>query len=172
MTSIKKLQEKFGNLESAKKELRNIQTIKCRFRKQKARKDYNQKMSEILTYEQSLKELVNYYAPKKVFTTHMTQDDIEKLNFDETMKSIKSIQSKKCNTQWDDDKTEYEKACEIERLLLEHKEKVKPIEETVVKKSTIQNLIRHLEIVEPKAVKKEYVIELLNKILDGKEIEL
>ena len=172
MTSINQLKEKFDNLESAKKELRNIQTIKCRFRKQKARKDYSQKMSEILNYEQSLKELVSYFEPKKVYTTQMTVEDIEKLNFDETMKSIKSIQSKKCNTQWDDDQTEYEKACQIEKMLLAHKEQVKPIDETVIKKSTIQNLIRHFEIIEPKACKKEYIIELLTKVVNEQELGL
>jgi hypothetical protein len=172
MTSINELKEKFDNLEKAKKELRNIQTIKCRFRKMKSRSDYDKKMAEILQYEQSVKELVNFFEPKKTFVTQMTAEDIANLNFDETLKAIKSIQSKKCNTQYDDDKTDYNKACEIEKMLLEHKETVKPIEETVVKKSTIQNLINHLEVVENEAVTKEYVIELLQKIMNESESEL
>ena len=90
----------------------------------------------------------------------MTDEQIESLNYDETIKAIKSIQSKKCNTQFD--KNEYEKAREIELKLLQHKKEVKPVEETVVKKSQIDTLIEEIESLEN--VSKDYMIEMLKKM--------
>lgn len=155
--------KEFENVDEVVKALRNVQTKKSRLSQQKSRKDYEIKMTQLLQEEQLLKEVKNYFEPKKTFVTHMTQSDIEKLNFDETMKAIKSIQSKKCNTQWLENNEDFENACKIEEMLLEHKKNVKPIEENVVKKSTIQNLINHIQKQETK-ISKEYIIELLEKV--------
>ena len=99
----------------------------------------------------------------------MTQKDIELLNYEETLRAIKSIQSKKClvqhATERIEDNKEYKKACQIESWLLEHKKKVKPIEETVVRKSDINDLIDHLQNQDTK-IETKYVINLLEKLLD------
>lgn len=163
--SIEKLLKEFSSLELAKKELRNIQTKKCRFRKQKQRKDYDLEMSKILKYEQDIKEVVNYFEPKKVTTTTMTLDQVQDLNYDETIKALKSIQSKKCNSQYNIDKSEYEKSLEIEKMLKEHRNNIKPIEDTVVKKSRINDIIDHIEKQENK-IKKEYIIKLLQDLVN------
>jgi len=63
-----------------------------------------------------------------------------------------------------EDNEEYKKACEIERMLLEHKKNIKPIEETVVKKSDINNLINHLKQQDSK-IKTSYVISLLEELI-------
>lgn len=162
--NIAEMAKNYTGSEDAKKELRVVQTQKCRMAKMKARKDYDEKMTEILQKEQMLKEVIKYFEPKKTFVTEMTIEDIQKLNFEETMKAIKSIQSKKCNSQYEVDQTEYEKACEIEKLLVEHKKTVKPVPENMIRKSELQNLVRHLEN-QTETVKTEYVIELLNKIM-------
>lgn len=165
LKNIENLAKKFNNnITEIQKELRNVQTKKCRLQKQKNRSDYEKLMTETLKYEQLLKETKTYLKPKKMFVTEMNQEHIKNLNFDETMKAIKSIQSKKCNSQYDDDKTEYEKACQIESWLLEHKETVKPIDETVVKKSTVQDFINELEKLDKK-VDTKYVIEQLTKMI-------
>ena len=42
------------------------------------------------------KRVLEYFEPKKLTVTTMIQSDIDQLDYDETMKAIKSIQSKKC----------------------------------------------------------------------------
>ena len=169
LKKIEKVAKSYGSVEEVKKAIRSLQSRKSRLKKQKSRKDYNKKMTEILRQEQLLKEVRDYFEPKRKPVPEMTKADIELLNYDETMKAIKSIQSKKCNVQHAtekiEDNVEYQKACEIERMLLEHKKKIKPIEETVVRKSDINSLINHLENQEKK-ISTQYVISLLEELLN------
>ena len=169
MKNIQKVAKSFSGVEEVKKAIRSLQSRKSRLKKQKRRKDYDEKMTEILQQEQLLKEVRDYFDPKTIPVPKMTQKDIELLNYDETMKAIKSIQSKKCNVQHltenINDNEEYKKACQIESWLLEHKENIKPIEETVVRKSDINDLIDHLQNQDIK-IETEYVISLLEKLLN------
>lgn len=169
LKEIQNLAEKFENAEAVKAELKRIQSVKCRLKKQKAREDYEAEMTKVVSYEQALKEVRDYFEPKSTPVTEMTQDDIKLLNYEETMKAIKSIQSKKCNSQYltdrIEDNMEYKKACEIEAMLLEHKKEVRPIEDTVVKKSSISDMVAHLEGL-GETVKTEYVVEMLKKLLE------
>lgn len=146
-------------------EIKNIQSIKCNFKKKKTRSDYELTMTRILKKEQVLKEIKNYIIPKKVFVTNMSLEQIQDLNYDETIKAIKSIQSKKCNTQGLLNQSEYEKALIIEGWLLEHKNNLKPIVNTNINKSSIHNLINNLETLNKK-VERDYVINELKKLLD------
>jgi len=168
LKNIQELSEKFDDVEKVRIELKRIQSIKCRLLKQKARKDYDEEMSKVVNYEQALKEVRSYLEPKTIPITKMSENDIKVLNFDETMKAIKSIQSKKCNSQYLTDNinnnVEYQEALKIEKLLLEHKKTVKPIEDTVIKKSAIQTLVAHLETQE-ETIKTEYVVELLKNLM-------
>lgn len=168
LKNIAELAEKFTNADEVRKELKRVQSIKCRLKKQKAREDYEDRMKEVLEYEQALKEVRDYFEPKKKPVTQFTWADIQQLDYEETLRAIKSIQSKKCNTQFltenPEDNVEYQKACEIERMLLEHKKNIKPIEDTVVRKSEIMNLIDHIENLEPK-VDRDYVLDLLRKLV-------
>ena len=169
MRNIQEVAKSYGSVEEVKKALRSIQSRKSRLKKQKSRKDYKELMTEILQQEQLLKEVRDYFEPKTIPVTKMSRKDIELLNYEETLRAIKSIQSKKCNTQHltenINDNIEYQKACQIESWLLEHKKKVKPIEETVVRKSDINDLIDHLQNQEDK-ISTEYVISLLTNLLD------
>ena len=168
MKNIEKFAKNFKNVEEVKKAIRSLQSQKSRLKKQKGRRDYEEKMTEILKQEQILKEVRDYFEPKKKPVPMMTQEDIKLLNWDETQKAIKSIQSKKCLTQHMteniEDNEEYKKACQIERWLLEHKKNIKPIEETVVRKSDINNLIEHLKQQDTK-IKTSYVIDLLKELI-------
>lgn len=169
LKEISNLAEKFENVEQVKTELKRIQSIKCRLKKQKAREDYDIEMTKIVSQEQTLKEVRDYFEPKPIPVTKITQKEIDLLDYESTRKAILAIQSKKCNSQYltNDITTnvEYQEACRIESLLLEHKKVVKPIPETTVKKSDIQTLISHIETLETK-VKKEHIVELLNKLID------
>ena len=168
MKNIQKIAKKYKNVEEVKKAIRSVQSRKSRLKKQKSREDYDEKMTKILQQEQLLKEVRDYFEPKTIPVPKMTKSDIELLDYDETQKAIKSIQSKKCNVQHltknIDDNEEYKKACQIESWLLEHKENIKPIEETVVRKSEINDLIDHLQKQEEK-ISTEYVVELLKELL-------
>lgn len=170
MYMLKEVVEKakeFETVEDVKNELKRLQSVKCRLKKQKALADYESKMTQVLKEEQLIKEVRDYMEPKKMTVTTMSAEDISLLNHDETIKAIKSIQSKKCNEQYVTsnplDNKEYVKALEIEKMLLEHKKLVKPIEETVVKKSSINDLIEHLENVNE--MSKEELIEKMKELL-------
>ena len=168
LKNIEAVAKSYGDVEEVKKAIRSLQSRKSRLKKQKGRADYKELMTEILQQEQLLKEVRDYFEPKRIPVTKMTQKDIELLDYDETLKAIKSIQSKKCNVQHATeniaDNVEYQKACQIESWLLEHKKKIKPIEDTVIRKSTINDLIEHLENQEEK-ISTKYVINLLKEIL-------
>lgn len=171
LKNIAELAEKFNHdVEAVKAEIKRVQSVKCRLAKQKVRQDYETEMQKVVTYEQALKEVRSYLEPKKPTVTTMTMEQIKLLNYDETIKAIKSIQSKKCNVQYltpnIEDNVEYQKALEIERMLLEHKKNIKPLDETVVKKSAIDALIHHMENQEEK-ISKEYVVAMLQKLKDG-----
>jgi hypothetical protein len=167
LTDITGLAKKFTGVEDVKAELKRIQSIKCRLKKQKARKDYEDEMTKVVKYEQALKEVREYFEPKKTTVTTMTREEIALLNYEETMKAIKSIQSKKCNTQYLEvdiaQNVEYQKACQIELWLLEHKKTVKPIEDTVVKKSELNDIISNLEQLDK--LDKNKVLDELRKLL-------
>ena len=169
LKNIEKVAKSYANVEEVKKAIRSIQSRKSRLKKQKGRADYDEKMTKILQKEQLLKEVRDYFEPKTIPVPKMTPKDIELLDYDETLKAIKSIQSKKCNVQHltenINDNEEYKKACQIEAWLLEHKANIKPIEETVIRKSDINDLIDHLQNQEAK-IETEYVISLLEKLLN------
>ena len=169
LKNIEKVAKSYQNVDEVKKAIRSLQSRKSRLKKQKSRKDYDALMTEILQKEQLLKEVRDYFEPKRIPVPEMTQKDIELLNYDETIKAIKSIQSKKCLVQHATenikDNKEYKKACEIERMLLEHKKQIKPVEETVVRKSDINDLIDHLEN-QAEKISTQYVISLLKELLN------
>lgn len=163
MVNIEQEAKKFKSVEEVEKALRSIQTKKCRFRKQKERKDYDNIMTEILRDEQVLKEVKSLFVGEKTTVTNFTQKDVDLLNYAETIKAIKSIQSKKCNSQYLLDKTEYNKAVEIERMLLEHKKVVKPVNDNAIEKSKVNELIKELE--NHKDLDKETLMKKLQELL-------
>lgn len=164
LKNVQETAEKFNSdLEELKKELKRVQSVKCRLKAQKMRKDYTAEMTKTLQYEQLLKEAKDYLEPKKVTVTTMTVEDISILTYDETIKAIKSIQSKKCHSQWLENKEIYEDACRIEQQLLAHKSETRPIDESVVKKTDVKTFITEIENLEE--VSKEYILEMLKKMI-------
>jgi len=171
MTNIKNVEMKaneLGNdIEVVKKELKRIQSVKCRLLKQKGRKDYELAMTECLKEEQLLKEVRSLIEPKEKSVPEMTKEDIERLNYDQTIKAIKSIQSKKTLTKWltteEGNNDEYRKACKVEEMLLEHKNNVRPIEDTTIKKTDLVKIIETIE--NNKDLSNERIVELLNGLL-------
>lgn len=168
LKEVEKLANQFDNdIEKIKKEIKRVQSIKCRLKKQKGKKTYEQEMTEILKYEQLLKEVRNLLNPKKKPVTQYTWEDIEKLSYEETIKAIRSIQSKKSLTRWLTDEEgnndEFKRACEIEQMLIKHREQIKPVDKGYIRKT---DLIKIIETIESSGVlSQERIVEMLRSLL-------
>lgn len=168
MAEIEKVAKKFGNdLGAVAKELKKVQSLKCRLKKQKGKKTYETEMTEIVKYEQVLKEARQLLDPKEKPVTAYTQADVDQLDYDETIKAIRSIQSKKTLTKWlttvAGDNDEYRKACEIEKMLIERRESTKPVDNEYVRKTDIQTIIDTIE--SSGKLSQERIVELLKNLL-------
>ena len=168
LKEIEKIAKKFDNdVEKISKELKRIQSVKCRLKKQKGKNSYEQEMAEVLKYEQVLKEARQLLNPKEKPVTMYEQADVDQLDYDETIKAIRSIQSKKTLTKWlttvEGDNDEYRKACEIEKMLIERRENTKPIDNEFVRKTEVQTIIDTLE--SSGKLSQEKIVELLKKLV-------
>ena len=160
-----KVAEFNGSVDAINAKLKSLQSQKSRLKKQKERKDYEVKMQTVLAEEQLLKEARQHLEPKSIPVTEMTAADIALLTYDDTVRAIKSIQSKKCLIQFDPDaKTEYAKTLEIEEMLKDHRETVKEHSDNLIKKSAINDLIQHLEQQDTK-IAKDYIVQLLTELI-------
>ena len=167
LKNIEKVANEFNNdLLKVKKELKNLQSKKCNLQKQKFKSSYEKDMKEVLEREQILKEVRSLLDPKEKFVTQYNQEDVDRLDYDETIKAIKTIQSKKFHTRYltpiEGDNDEYREACKIESMLLEHKKNIKPIDETVVRKT---DLVTIIDTIKNQELSQERIIELLEKLL-------
>ena len=167
---LKKVEEKakeLKTLENVARELKRIQSVKCRLKKQKGRSDYAEVMAETLAAEQLLKEVRQLLNPKEKPVTQYEQADVDQLDYDETVKAIRSIQSKKTLTRWlttvEGDNEEFRNAEKIEKMLIERREKIKPVDENSVRKTEIQTIIDTIE--SSGKLSQEKIVELLKKLI-------
>lgn len=162
-----KMLELNGDMELVRKELKRIQSVKCRLKKQKGKSTYESDMKSVLAEEQLLKEVRDLIEPHEKASTELTKEDIEKFDYDQTMRAIRSIQSKKTLSQYltevQYDNDEYRNACKIEEMLLEHKKNVKPLDQNQIYKSKIQMIIETIE--NNLDLSNEEVIRLLQDII-------
>lgn len=170
MTDLKKVEEKANELktiENVAKELKRVQSIKCRLKKQKGKSTYEAEMTEILQQEQLLKEVRQLLDPKEKPVTMYEQADVDKLDYDETIKAIRSIQSKKTLSRWltttEGDNDEFRNAVRIEKMLIARREMIKPVDENNVRKTEIQTIIDTIE--ESGELSQEKILELLKKLV-------
>ena len=168
MTEIEKVAEKFGNdMEEVAKELKRVQSLKCRLKKQKGKKTYEEEMTETVKYEQVLKEVRQLLDPKEKPVTMYEQADVDQLDYDETIKAIRSIQSKKTLSKWltdvEGNNDEYRKAVEIEKMLVERRESIKPVDNEYVRKTDLQTIIDTIE--ESGKLSQEKIVELLKGLM-------
>jgi hypothetical protein len=168
LKEIEKIASKFDNdVEKVARELKRIQSVKCRLKKQKGKSTYQSEMTEVIKYEQVLKEARQLLNPKEKPVTMYEQADVDQLDYDETIKAIRSIQSKKTLTKWlttiEGDNDEYRKACAIEKMLIERREKIKPVDNEYVRKTDVQTIIDTIESSGKLSQKK--IVELLKSLL-------
>ena len=169
-TNLKKVEEKakeLGTVEAVSKELKRVQSTKCRLKKQKGKSSYEQEMNEVLKEEQLLKEARQLLDPKEKPTTQYTQEDVDSLDYDETIKAIRSIQSKKTLSRWlttiEGDNEEFKNAEKIEKMLIERREQIKPVDENNVRKTEVQTIIDTIE--SSGKLSQEKIVELLKKLV-------
>lgn len=171
MTNLEMVEKKANELGNdvlrVATELKRIQSVKCRLKKQKGKSTYQAEMEEVLRQEQLLKEVRALLDPKEKPVTMFEQADVENLDYDETIKAIKSIQSKKTNSKWlttvEGDNDEYRNACRIEKMLLEHKANIKPIDETTIRKTDLETIIETIE--SNKNLSQDRIVEMLKGLL-------
>lgn len=171
MTNLKEVERianQFDNNEMLiQKELKRIQSVKCRLKKQKGKSTYQSEMTEILKYEQILKEARNLLNPKERPVTQYEQKDVDQLDYDETIKAIRSIQSKKTLSKWlttiENDNDEYRKAVEIETMLIERRNNIKPVDNEFVRKTDVQTIIDTIE--SSGKLSQQKVVELLRSLI-------
>lgn len=156
-----------NDIEAVKKELKRVASVKCRLIKQKGLPDYEQKLEAVLKEEQLLKEVRSYITGSKKTVTTFEQEDVDQLTYDETVKALKSIQSKKSLTRWltenEGDNDEFRSACRIEGMLKGHLETVKPIEDNTIRKSDLQNVISTIE--STGTISTEKILEMLKSLM-------
>ena len=169
-TNLKKVEEKANELktvENVAKELKRIQSRKCRLKKQKGKSTYEAEMTEVIKQEQLLKEVRQLLDPKEKPVTMYEQADVDKLDYDETIKAIRSIQSKKTLSRWltdvECDNDEFRNAVRIEKMLIERREIIKPVDENNVRKTEIQTIIDTIE--SSGELSQKQILELLNKLI-------
>lgn len=156
-----------NDIEAVKKELKRVASVKCRLIKQKGLSDYEQKLEAVLKEEQLLKEVRSYITGSKKTVTTFEQEDVDQLTYDETVKALKSIQSKKSLTRWltenEGDNDEFRSACRIEEMLKQHLAAVKPIEDNTIRKSDLQNVIDTIE--STGSISTEKILEMLKALV-------
>lgn len=169
LKEVEKVAAELGSVEAVAKELKRVQSIKCRLKKQKGKATYESEMSEVLREEQLFKEARQLLDPKEKPVTMYSKEDVDLLDYDETIKAIRSIQSKKTLTRWlttvDGDNDEYRKACEIEAMLIERRKSIKPVDNEYVRKSDLQTIIDTIE--ESGKLSQAKVVELLKGLVEA-----
>ena len=155
------------DVENVKKELKRVASAKCRLLKMKGLPDYEEKLQAILAEEQLLKEVRTYIVGHKKTVTTFEQADVDQLTYDETVKAIRTIQSKKSLTKWlttvEGDNDEYRAACKIEEMLKQHMTTVKPIEDNTIRKSDLQSVIDTIEMTG--SISTEKILEMLKSLI-------
>jgi len=167
LKEVEKIATELGSVEAVAKELKRIQSVKCRLKKQKGKSTYEQEMQEVLKQEQILKEARQLLDPKEKPVTQYEQADIDQLDYDETIKAIRSIQSKKTLSRWltttEGDNDEFRNAVRIEKMLIARREMIKPVDENNVRKTEIQTIIDTIE--ESGELSQEKIVELLKTLV-------
>ncbi|HZK25115.1 MAG TPA: hypothetical protein VFC74_06975 [Oscillospiraceae bacterium] len=171
MTDLKKIEKAANELktvENVNRELKRIASVKCRLKKQKGRADYSDKMTEILQQEQILKEAKNLIKPAKKTVTTYTQNDVDLIeDYDELAKAIRTIQSKKTLSRWlttiEGDNDEFRNAEKIERMLIERRKLIKPVDDVNIRKTDVQKIIDTIE--SSGNISQGKIVELLKNVI-------
>ena len=171
LNTVEEVVNKFNDLVTLTSEIRRIQSVKCRIKKQRGHKDFTSMMTEILKYEEVLKQARNVLDPKTKTVPNMSETDISQLDYDQVVRALRSIQSKKSLTRWltdcEGDNEEFRNAVTIEKLLLNRKKEVKPIEtDLYIRVTDLQEVIEAIETSSELSV--TTILQMLNSLVDNR----
>ncbi len=159
-----KAQELNNDMNEVKRELKRIASVKSRLKRQRGKSTYEVEMNEVLQYEELLKEVRNLLCGGQKSVPQYTIEDVQSLSYDETIRAIKSIQSKKSLTKWltpiEGDNDEYRNACRVEQLLRDHKDTLQPSGGSMVIKDKLQSIIDNQE-----SLSKEDILTMIQELL-------
>lgn len=165
MNSVEmKAQELNNDMNEVKRELKRVASVKSRLKRQQGKSTYEQEMNDVLQYEELLKEVRSHLSNGSKSVPQYTEEDVQVLSYDETIRAIKSIQSKKSLSKWltpvEGDNDEYRNACRVEDLLRAHKETLQPSGVDTVRKSDLQSIVDMSD-----ELSKDELIEMLKNLI-------
>lgn len=168
LTNIEVVANQFNNdIELVKKEIKRLQSVKCRLNKMKGKSTYEADMKKCLEEIEIMSQVRSLLEPREKFVTEYDQSDVDRLDYDETVKAIRTIQSKKTLTKYlttvEGDNDEYRQACKIEKMLLEHKKTVSPVEDSLIRKTDLVTIIDTIKL-DPN-MSHERILEMLEGLL-------
>lgn len=167
MIDIATLSTEFDSLDSVKKELKRIQSLKCRLQKQKGKHSYEAEMTAVLQQEQAVKEVRRLLDNSEKPVTQYEQDDVDILDYDQTIKALRSIQSKKSLSKWlndrEGDNDTYREACRIEQMLVGHRNQIKPVDDLNIRKTAITEIIDRIEATPD--ITPDYILSMLKELV-------
>ena len=159
-----KAQELNNDMNEVKRELKRIASVKSRLKRQRGKSTYEVEMNEVLQYEELLKDVRNLLCGGQKSVPQYTIEDIQVLSYDETIRAIKSIQSKKSLTKWltpiEGDNDEYRNACRVEQMLRDHKDTLQPSGGSTVLKEKLQNILDNQE-----TLSKEDILQIISELV-------
>lgn len=159
-----KAKELNNDMNEVKRELKRVASIKSRLKRQQGKSTFEQEMKEVLQYEELLKDVRSHLTNSSKSVPQYNEEDIQVLSYDETIRAIKSIQSKKSLSKWltpiEGDNDEYRNACRVEELLRKHKETLQPSGINSVSRNDIQTIVDMSE-----ELSKDEIIEMLKGLL-------
>lgn len=166
MNSVEmKAQELNNDMNEVKRELKRIASVKSRLKKQRGKASYEVEMNEVLQYEELMKNVRNYIAGSVTKAVPQYElEDVQGLSYEETIRAMKSIQSKKSLSKWltdvAGDNDEYRNACRVEEMLKAHKDMLRPESSSVIRRSVLQEVVDRSE-----HMTKSELLEALRELL-------
>lgn len=154
-----------NDMNEVRREFKRIASIKSRLKKQRGKASYEEEMNNVMMYEDLLKEVRSLLSGDVCKSVPQYDlEDVQQLSYDETVKALKSIQSKKSLTKWltdvEGDNDEYRNACRVEEMLKVRKESLRGSTVGVVSKFDIQCIVDRSD-----ELSKDEVIEMLRSLL-------
>ena len=139
MRVLQKAEELGNSVEAVTREIKRVASVKCRLNKMPGRSDYALKMASVTEEEELLKAVRDLLKGEPNNTSTLTEEKIASMEYDEVIKAIRSIQSKKTHTKYADyclrdeeglfipgSGESYKEACRIEDMLKARREELKP----------------------------------------------
>lgn len=139
MRVLQKAEELGNSVEAVTREIKRVASVKCRLNKMPGRSDYALKMANVTEEEELLKAVRDLLKGEPNNTSTLTEERIASMEYDEVIRAIRSIQSKKTHTKYADDclrdeeglfipgsGESYKEACRIEDMLKARREELKP----------------------------------------------